>query len=380
MKRKIISENLEQDSLGEVQAAKIQLKSILDNAQQLLNHIEGNETMDLDPWVQSKLSIADEYVTSTKKFIIHGDVEDEEEYISPGLEYDMLSIEDPGEDDIATPDILASPDDGFEDEFSDEFIDVGDEDDEVHVMGVDAVTESVEETDNLSRKWAKLNIAKTDEESRKEAIHSILYGGLEYPNKLRLERMSDDEIIDLYIKNWEYESGYEWDSDEEDEWTDPAGGRHKGDEDDPVRMYEAETSEYWKVELRDFAAENLRDVPARNEDDLVRLTEEALWDLGYKFDDVDFEAAMEIVSNYVDIQYGEEESDVAMITVKKGKYSDDWWLKKIDSTHFYLSNDPDKVERGWPYHIGQHRGKPYYEDVRKWLHSGPSPDGKVYHE
>ena len=51
-----------------------------------------------------------------------------------------------------------------------------------------------------------------------------------------------------------------------------------------------------------------------------------------------------------------------------------------DSTHFKLSNDPDKVERGWPYHIGQHQKEPYYEDVRRWLHGGPSPDGKVYQE
>jgi hypothetical protein len=42
-----------------------------------------------------------------------------------------------------------------------------------------------------------------------------------------------------------------------------------------------------------------------------------------------------------------------------------WYLEKIDSTHFYMSNDP--TFRGMAHHIGQHNGEPYYDEVRTWL-------------
>jgi hypothetical protein len=44
-----------------------------------------------------------------------------------------------------------------------------------------------------------------------------------------------------------------------------------------------------------------------------------------------------------------------------------WYLEKIDSTHFYMSNDPKF--RGMAHHVDQHRGEPYYEEVRTWLKS-----------
>lgn len=44
-----------------------------------------------------------------------------------------------------------------------------------------------------------------------------------------------------------------------------------------------------------------------------------------------------------------------------------WYLEKIDSTHFYMSNDPNS--RGMAHHVDQHRGEPYYEEVRSWLKS-----------
>lgn len=44
---------------------------------------------------------------------------------------------------------------------------------------------------------------------------------------------------------------------------------------------------------------------------------------------------------------------------------DTWYLEKIDSTHFYMSNSPDF--RGMAHHVGQHKGEPYYEEVREWL-------------
>lgn len=42
-----------------------------------------------------------------------------------------------------------------------------------------------------------------------------------------------------------------------------------------------------------------------------------------------------------------------------------WFLEKIDSTHFYMSND--RNHRGMAHHIGQHKGEPYYEEVKEWL-------------
>lgn len=52
-----------------------------------------------------------------------------------------------------------------------------------------------------------------------------------------------------------------------------------------------------------------------------------------------------------------------------------WYLEKIDSTHFYMSNSPDY--RGMAHHIGQHKGEPYYEEVREWLKSTFSEGGGV---
>jgi hypothetical protein len=46
----------------------------------------------------------------------------------------------------------------------------------------------------------------------------------------------------------------------------------------------------------------------------------------------------------------------------------DYYLEKIDSTHFYLSNNKDN--RGSAHHIGQHNGEPYYDEVRSWLKGG----------
>lgn len=43
-----------------------------------------------------------------------------------------------------------------------------------------------------------------------------------------------------------------------------------------------------------------------------------------------------------------------------------WYLRYIDSTHFFLSNNPDI--KGEPYHIGQLKDKPYYSEVYNWLY------------
>jgi hypothetical protein len=50
-----------------------------------------------------------------------------------------------------------------------------------------------------------------------------------------------------------------------------------------------------------------------------------------------------------------------------------WYLEKIDSTHFYMSNNPNS--RGMAHHVDQHRGEPYYEEVRSWLKSTKFAEG-----
>lgn len=45
-----------------------------------------------------------------------------------------------------------------------------------------------------------------------------------------------------------------------------------------------------------------------------------------------------------------------------------------------MANNQEAFETraAWPYHIGEHRGRPYYDDIEKWLHGGPDPEGKKY--
>lgn len=49
-----------------------------------------------------------------------------------------------------------------------------------------------------------------------------------------------------------------------------------------------------------------------------------------------------------------------------------------DSTHFQMSTMKDGIENAIPAHIGQHKHRPYYADLRKFLKGGPSIDGNVY--
>ena len=44
-----------------------------------------------------------------------------------------------------------------------------------------------------------------------------------------------------------------------------------------------------------------------------------------------------------------------------------WYLTYLDSTHFFLSNTKDY--KGSPYHIGEFRSRPFYNEVLSWLNS-----------
>lgn len=65
----------------------------------------------------------------------------------------------------------------------------------------------------------------------------------------------------------------------------------------------------------------------------------------------------------VDKKYG-----IAKVDDGKGNT---WYVKKIDSTHMYMSNNEKSLKTDNPgvmaHHIGQHRSTPYYKELRAWL-------------
>lgn len=61
--------------------------------------------------------------------------------------------------------------------------------------------------------------------------------------------------------------------------------------------------------------------------------------------------------------------NIGKVTDSQG---DDWYVKKIDSTHMFMANDPKYLKKDKPtgvmaHHIAQHRDTAYYNDLKKWL-------------
>ena len=77
-------------------------------------------------------------------------------------------------------------------------------------------------------------------------------------------------------------------------------------------------------------------------------------------------------------EYGEGEGtpEIPKITVGRNV----WFLKKIDSTHFKMSNELSGIEKGWVYHVGEIRNTTYYNDVKSWLHGGEDINGREYRD
>ena len=60
-----------------------------------------------------------------------------------------------------------------------------------------------------------------------------------------------------------------------------------------------------------------------------------------------------------------------------------WFFRKIDSTHFYMANNRDVLDKEHPNgilarHVGEFRDKPYYDDLVDWLHDKIDIDGNTY--
>lgn len=76
----------------------------------------------------------------------------------------------------------------------------------------------------------------------------------------------------------------------------------------------------------------------------------------FRLDRVIQEAVQEILNE-------ETESPEKLEIEDENKYK--YYLTYDDSTHFYMSNDPNK--KGQPYHVGQIRGEIYEPKVKEWL-------------
>lgn len=80
----------------------------------------------------------------------------------------------------------------------------------------------------------------------------------------------------------------------------------------------------------------------------------------------EFVSINEEVITTVDADFG-----IVKITDQQG---DTWYLKKIDTTHFFMSNNAKYLKEKNPNgfmvnHIAQHKQEPYYKAVQTWLRS-----------
>jgi hypothetical protein len=67
-----------------------------------------------------------------------------------------------------------------------------------------------------------------------------------------------------------------------------------------------------------------------------------------------------------------------VITLKDGE--DTWYVSKIDSTHLEMVNDLKYVGTGGMsvHHVREFKGRPWYDDLVKWLHGEDMPSEWVY--
>lgn len=72
-------------------------------------------------------------------------------------------------------------------------------------------------------------------------------------------------------------------------------------------------------------------------------------------------------------QKGKKRSPVRSIRAD----NETWYIRKIDSTHFYMANNREALEKQSPSHIngalarhiGEFKGEPYEEDLKEFLRS-----------
>jgi len=63
-----------------------------------------------------------------------------------------------------------------------------------------------------------------------------------------------------------------------------------------------------------------------------------------------------------------------MIMIGCGEKKYPWFMKKLDSTHLWMSNNLDGLNYVIPNHIAQYIDTTYYNEVRSWLKGGTTSE------
>jgi hypothetical protein len=278
-----LQENLNNPCNGESKLARIQLKNILNNAGQILNQI--GDCQELEAWVQSYLTKADDYLESIRKNLAYG--QDETTIIEP----------------IPIPSTPPTPEEPIVPSIEDFEVDYGEDEIPAESVPQDVVEpesvpgEAEDEGPEIEEPEDMEEIPTPKEEEEDE----ITFDDIDFLNQ---QEDFKDELDQEEIKN-DF-------SDIDDEI---------GDEDEGEEV-EEETEKGEELE------ESFKN--------------------------------KQIVEMFID------------------NYP--WYVKKIDNTHFFMSNNQEDLEKGkgWPYHIGEHKKRVYYNDLNEWLHGGKSPEGKNF--
>lgn len=77
---------------NEVEMIKIQLKSIVSNAESLMNTLDAEQN--LDAWIQSKITLAQDYLASAHDYIVYSDTYSEEDSDLDEVPMEEESVED----------------------------------------------------------------------------------------------------------------------------------------------------------------------------------------------------------------------------------------------------------------------------------------------
>jgi hypothetical protein len=176
----------------------------------------------------------------------------------------------------------------------------------------------------------------------------------------KYDELKEDQkevALEKLVGDNEYETvaSYDPDDDEFNNWSDrfEKGGRPIGrliDEDGVDHFAAAKTS---GLDSQDFEAEAMEYAGEH----WYTLNEKQRSDLIYEIKN----------SRFIHFDKGGNVSAQKKITDTRGNT---FWLTKIDTTHFFLSNS--LTEKGNALHIGQIRNEPYYNEVNQWLENKPS--------
>ena len=95
---------------NEVEMIKIQLKSIVSNAESLMNTLDNEQN--LDAWIQSKITLAQDYLASAHDYIVYSDTYSEEDGDLDEMPMEEEPVEETSMDDMSMdeePESLPAP-------------------------------------------------------------------------------------------------------------------------------------------------------------------------------------------------------------------------------------------------------------------------------